>query len=220
MKRDRFFILNCGQNIDPIKTAIDYASKIQSKEIFLIIKDDSFRRNLQDIGLIKESTNESIVANNKVFKIIPFNKFIKTPIINNSVIITLWLAVSDLFIIDEIAGLNSIIAIPWTDKSLEKWTLTYGPIDIKSNKRMEYKNISSPVLLKEFEMLTKDRINWSILHPQDIRTIKQLIITFQSEADPLEIFAYLMREKNLNFNSSQKLMEWTNDLLNGKKVRV
>ena len=225
MNRDRFFIENEGEHLMPIKKAIEYVVNENETNsgndiIYLVILTEEFRRNLWDIGLINSQTTKTFQINRFSFEIITLNQILKKISLENTIVISVWIDNENLFKIEEIVGLKTIIGIPWIKTSLDLWTNTFGPFEIESRQRLAYKTITDEKLRLSFDNLTRDVINWTTLHSNDISTIKHIIKNNKQVVDPLEIFTYLRREKKLNYKRCMEIMEWSRDLIDGKRVKI
>jgi len=220
MKRNRFFIENYGEDCKSIIKAFDFFSETTFSNNYLILDNESFKENLYKLGVLKNKNDKIINYQSNNYQISTFKEFSKIHSSQESRIISLWLNDDRLFKIENIPGIRDIIGIPWQMESLELWEQTFGPKNIETLEYEKYLTISDKTLRLCFEHLTSNRINWSNLHSTDIEGIKTIIKKNKTSAIPNEIFAYLMREKNVNYNRSLEIKKWTEKLKEGKNVKT
>lgn len=216
MRQDRFFIDNYGENDKSIHKVFDFASKSTFSNCYLVLNDDKIKRDLNRIPFFNDINDKSFETYGKHYNVISFNEIVRSSSLPESLIISLWLNDEKLFKIGEISGIREIIGIPWHETSLKLWKLAFGPTNIETLKREQFLTVSDLTLRQCFEELTKERINWTTLHSEDIQDIKLIIENNKNSAVPLEIFSYLMREKNLSYKRSLELKNWTEKLLSGR----
>lgn len=208
----RYYIENYGENKKPITTALDFTEKLMvdkgHQSVYLVINDDTFKTNLEKIGIPESEDEQFVEYGSFTYEIISWEDLKKKHNLYGAILISVWLREQKLFELeDSLSGITAIIGIPLHDETLSLWRqTTYRSIDFA----VSVCGISDMSLKHAMDNLPKS-INWDLLHADDEETIKATISRFKTTADPIELFAYLRREKHLNYKRCMEFKEWVEE---------
>lgn len=228
----RYYIKTMGNDDDAYKEAISFACDYVSEqsEPFEIILYALSKSNVGWLTRIYDDATVKLMFKGHRFSNCEAKIKIETPKTINKyhstpkwIAITMGMKSDKVLELENIRGIDAIVAIPWLEDDLDKWTKHLGAIDLRGNS--ETIEVEEPnCIVKEALAELTDRINMStgITHPNDERFAKTIVRTFKKyniEVNSGQIEGYLINSLHWRASRSKKFADLIRKIETGKRFQ-
>ena len=128
-----------------------------------------------------------------------------------------------LFAVDDMWGVHSIIAIPWRREGMNGWVDQWGPIELRTKERPSSSELPSAVEQVAVRRLT-EMVNMSgpLNHPNDEEDAKGVIrelVKNIPDLDSVRLKAYMVRELHWPNDEAERFKGWVDSLKEGRRFQ-